>query len=419
MSRSGYRSYRWIFYTTSGLLYVGTVLRSLFVMNDDASLLLVTLLLLLAWLALFVTEAPLSRRWSPWFHVYLVLQTVIVVVLLAQTGSHDFFAVLFGVLAMHALERYGLTLGAVCVAVFVPCIALPLIRGSEPAEVVNFALVYTAVNVIFGCYALATRRAAEARAENQAVGLQLQAANTALRDYSSQLERLAVAQERNRVARELHDSVTQTIFSMTLASQSAAIQLERQPAEVDAQLERLGQLTQSALAEMHVLISELAPDAASDALVAGGLAAAIRRDIQRRAADGMQVSLEVEEPSPESPTPAIPATAIPADGKLTVSEEQGLLRIAQEALNNSAKHSGATEAAIRLRLRDPFSMEIEDRGRGFDVQEARDGPGIGLASMSERAAEIGWDIDVVSGAGMGTKVVVRRLRRGEETHGRG
>jgi signal transduction histidine kinase len=108
------------------------------------------------------------------------------------------------------------------------------------------------------------------------------------------------------------------------------------------------------------------------------------------------VSLEIEEAQP----------AVPAESPLSVAEEQGLLRIAQEALNNVVKHSGAREAVVRLRLQPPSRMEIEDGGQGFDVQGAREGAGIGLASMRERAGEIGWKVAVVSSVGKGTRIVV-------------
>ena len=396
MGRSRDRSYLWVLYTCAGLLFAGAVLRSPLVIDDDGVLLAVSLLLA-AWLALFVSEAPIHRRWRVWPAVYLILQTVIVVALLALLPeSQDFFALLFGALAMQAFLRYPPWIAAVCVALFIPLTAVPLVGSFDGGELGAVVFSYTALNLFLGAYALVTRRAVESRTANQALGLELQAANTELQEHTSRMERLAVAQERNRLARELHDSVTQTIFSMTLAGQSAAILLEREPAKVDEQLDRLSRLTQSALSEMHVLISELTPDV----LVQGGLVAAIRRDIQRRAAEGPAVSLEVEEPPPGSP----------AGGQLSVAEEQGLLRIAQEALNNISKHSGAVEAAIRLCLRHPFTMEIEDQGLGFDVRRAKGGPGIGLASMSERAAEIGWGLEVESGEGRGTKVIVRRLQ---------
>jgi len=391
MGRSHDRSYLWIFYLSAGFLFAGAVLRAPLVV-EGGSVLVLDLFLLLAWLALFVSEYFVSRLWPPWTPIYLGLQTAIVVLLLLQPGSYDFFAVLFGVLAMQAFHRHGLWIGAAWVTLFVPLTAVTLLRGHAPAQVATFVLIYLAVNVFLGLYVLIDRRAANTRLANEALGRDLEAANAELRAYAEKIERLAVAKERNRVARELHDSVTQTIFSMTLASQSAAILLGREPAAVDAQLERLRQLTQSALSEMHVLISELAPDR----LAQGGFLAAIREDTERRAQDGVRVSLEIEEAQP----------AVPAESPLSVAEEQGLLRIAQEALNNVVKHSGAREAVVRLRLQPPPRMEIEDRGQGFDVEGAREGSGIGLAGMRERAGEIGWKVAVESSVGKGTRIVV-------------
>jgi signal transduction histidine kinase len=393
MSHSRDRSYPWVFYTTAGFLFAGALLRALLVV-EDVGVLLVVVLLLLVWLALFASEIFISRLWRPWFIIYLVIQTVLVVLLFSQPGSDDFYAVLFGILSMQVFRRFGLRLAVLWLVLFIPLTLLSVLGDYDAPEAITVTLVYTAVNVILGAYVLLTRRATEARAQNEALGNELQAANASLTEYSRQLERLAVARERNRFALELHDSVTQTIFSMTLASQSAAILLAREPARVDALLDRLSQLTQNALAEIHLLVSELAPDAADR----GDIVATLRREVERRHTDGIAVSFEVEEP----------ADGTPGAGSLSRAEQQGLFRIAQEALNNVVKHSGASEATVRLRLRPPASMQVEDRGKGFDVRRAADGAGMGMASMAERAAEMGWRLDVTSSAGGGTLVVVER-----------
>jgi signal transduction histidine kinase len=392
MSRSRDRSYQWVFYTTSGLLFAGSVLRAPLFIGDNR-VLVPALLLLFVWLALFLTEPAITRRWGPWFHVYLVLQMAITVILLAEPETNDFFAVLFGILSMQVLERYPPRVGAACLIGFIPLMLVPLLFRYNEAEAVTLAIIYTAVNVILGAYIVATRSAARARAANQTLGGELVTANAELREYSSRLERLAVAQERSRVARDLHDSVTQTIFSMTLASQSAAILLDREPAKVGAQLDRLAELTRNALSEMHLLVTELAPDA----FVEEGLVAALRHDAERRAADGLTVSVSIEAPDPGGAS----------SQALSPAEEKALLRIAQEALNNVAKRSRADAATIRLSFDRPPTMEIEDRGQGFDPNSLRGGPGLGLTSMRERAAEIGWDLQVESSAA-GTRVIARR-----------
>jgi signal transduction histidine kinase len=106
---------------------------------------------------------------------------------------------------------------------------------------------------------------------------------------------------------------------------------------------------------------------------------------------GLSVSLEVE-----------------GSQRLGQAEEQSLFRIVQEALNNTMKHAGVPSARVRLHLAEPFWMEIEDQGRGFDLQQTRDSRGIGLASMCERAAEIGWHLQIITSPGAGTRIRVEK-----------
>src|SRR3972149_8276306 len=97
---------------------------------------------------------------------------------------------------------------------------LLLVRTYGTFQAFALTLIFSAGNVFFGAYTLAMRRAQAAGVQNQALALELQEANHQMEAYSTQLAQLAVARERNRLARELHDSVTQTVFSMTLTIQS-------------------------------------------------------------------------------------------------------------------------------------------------------------------------------------------------------
>jgi len=147
-------------------------------------------------------------------------------------------------------------------------------------------------------------------------------------------------------------------------------------------------LAQSALSEMRVLISELRPDKVGK----GGLAFALRQYLADcHLPENLAVSLDVK-----------------WDQALEPEEEQSLFRIAQEALNNIAKHAQASQAHIRLHLAEPFWMEVQDQGEGFDLQRARNSGRVGLVSMDERAAEIGWRLQVVTSPGAGTCVRVEK-----------
>jgi len=174
--------------------------------------------------------------------------------------------------------------------------------------------------------------------------------------------------------------------------------LERDPSQVKAQLDRLNELAQSALAEMQVLISKLRPAQ----VVEGGLAGALRQHLaERHLPASLSVSLKAE-----------------GDQSLAPIEEQSLFRIAQEALNNIVKHAGASQAYIRLHLAEPLWMEIEDNGQGFDLRQAREGSHagrrVGLVSLAERAAEIGWELQITTSPGAGTRVRVEKSPAGRQ-----
>ena len=109
-------------------------------------------------------------------------------------------------------------------------------------------------------YAIANREAERVNQESEVILMELQEKNSQLQVYATQVEQIAAIEERNRLARELHDSVSQTIFSIVLNTRSAQILLERQPDRVRLQLEELQMLTQEALAEMRSLIAQLRPE---------------------------------------------------------------------------------------------------------------------------------------------------------------
>jgi len=322
------------------------------------------------WVLLFASEPTVSRRWSIYFPLYLIIQTALTFVMMSLPETPDFMASLLGVLSMQVMLRLSTRVGVLWIALCT-VIMTWLFYNEFKSEAIALSLIYTASNVFLGSYMRAIRRAQAARQQNQDLASELEQANLHLQEYSAQTEHLAAARERNRLARELHDSVTQTAFSMNLTTQSAALLLERDPSRVEEQLERLYALARSALAEMQVLINQLKPEAGGQE----GLPAALRQLLAdsrftSHSDGGLSVSLEVEGQEP-----------------LQANEEQSLLRIAQEALNNILKHAHTSQAHIRLHLQEPFWMEIEDHGQGFDPQHVQRRGKVGLASMSERRGD--------------------------------
>jgi signal transduction histidine kinase len=199
----------------------------------------------------------------------------------------------------------------------------------------------------------------------------------------------AVLEERSRLARDLHDSVSQQLFSMTLTAQAARTQLEKNPARTAAQLERLQETAAAALAEMRALIFQLRPPALSEQ----GLIAALQQHV---AALGRRESLNV--------TFQVSGEEAHARGI-----EQALFRIAQEALNNVLKHAGTCRVEVNLTLApDQITLIIRDDGRGFSLnEEPRTDRHLGLISMRERTTELGGRFNLHSEQGQGTIITVQ------------
>ena len=199
---------------------------------------------------------------------------------------------------------------------------------------------------------------------------------------------LSILDERNRLALELHDVISQKLFALALAADSADTLLGVDDEAARAQIDRLRQLSQEALEELRYLILELRPPE----LERDGLAGTLRKHVEvlRRVQGGVpEVELELDgEP--------------PAEG----GRDRELLRIAQEALQNAIRHSGATRVVLRLEAADGrLVLEVRDDGTGFDPQAtAVRGRRLGLSSMEERARRLDGQLVITSAAGAGTTV---------------
>ena len=196
-------------------------------------------------------------------------------------------------------------------------------------------------------------------------------------------QQLAVVEERNRLARDLHDSVKQQIFAVGMQVAAADELAERNPTEVKSHLASAGQLIGQAKQELNALIQELRPAALGDR----GLVPALRElcgDWSRGGEIAATVRSHGERPAP-------------------LDVEQALFRVAQEALSNVARHSGATTVDVRVAWDDgTLTLAISDNGHGFDTAY-RDGKGVGLGSMTERVEALGGTLLVASGA-KGTRI---------------
>ncbi|NDJ51532.1 MAG: GAF domain-containing protein [Chloroflexi bacterium] len=203
------------------------------------------------------------------------------------------------------------------------------------------------------------------------------------------VERMAVMEERSRLARDLHDSVTQSLYSLTLLVEGWRRMLNAGKMEfVDDQLIEVGHISNQALREMRLLIHELRPPTLEQEGFLGALHQRLSA-VERRS--GVQARLVADD-----------IVELPA------SYEEALYRIVIEALNNALKHAAANSVTVYLRLgADQLDVEIADDGCGFDLSSLPDGGGIGLTSMRERADSIGAAFEITSTEGTGTSVHIR------------
>jgi signal transduction histidine kinase len=199
---------------------------------------------------------------------------------------------------------------------------------------------------------------------------------------------LSVLSERNRLALDLHDAVSQKLFGLVLAAESAGTLLERDPGAAREQVAKLQTLAQEARDELRSLVFELRPPD----LERDGLCGTLRKHVELlRRLQPVEIALDLEAELEREP-----------------SRDRELLRIAQEAINNSLRHARATHLAVRLHRADGrVRLEVEDDGVGFDPSARRlRATHLGLTSMEERTERIGGRLEISSAPGSGTKVRV-------------
>jgi signal transduction histidine kinase/HAMP domain-containing protein len=202
-----------------------------------------------------------------------------------------------------------------------------------------------------------------------------------------QAQMAASLEERQRLARELHDSVSQALYGIALGTRTARLRLGEDPHNAAEPIDYVASLAQAGLAEMRALIFELRPES----LEQEGIVAAIEKQV---ASIGARYKLDI-------------ATELGDEPACSLDTKEALYRIAQEALHNVVKHARATHVDVHLHTNaDTVELTIADDGRGFDASGAYPGH-VGLLSMPERARKLGGTVNINSAAGEGTRVVAR------------
>lgn len=327
-------------------------------------------LLVLYGLLLF-TDLAIYRRFSSYLIYYFAIQAGIVIILLLlplypfdSPITTDFFALLFIPLFVQAIfyfpkpVSYYWTIALTVASVTALHVQYGLSDG------IKFSLTYILGYAMICLLAIFYLNAEEAKEE-------LNKANRKLQEYATKIETLAITEERNRLARDLHDSVTQSLYSLTLFAEAASEELAAEELDtVGNHLKELRQTARQALQEMRLMIFELRPPELDEK----GLALALQERLEAvESRAGIETSIKVG-----------------FTERLNSNLELGLYSIAREAMNNILKHSQATKVVIMLAKEDGIvTLEISDNGIGLDDSEENFNSGLGIKGMKERANQIG------------------------------
>jgi signal transduction histidine kinase len=255
-------------------------------------------------------------------------------------------------------------------------------EGTEPLS----GIVQTAIGLVFSlALGLWVSRVLQQSRERAVLIRELE---TTRAELAAAHREQGVVAERERLAREVHDTLAQGYTSIVVLAQTAAAQLPADPAAAAERVALIEEVARENLAEARAMVAAFAPVA----LDAATLVEALQRLTERF---GRETGLPTR----------LDTTALGDGGGLTRAEEIVLLRGAQEALANVRRHASASAVVLRLsRVGDAVSVHVEDDGVGFDPAVVA---GVGLAGLRDRAEQVGGAVDIASVPGQGTRVTVR------------
>lgn len=240
------------------LLYAAVVIRTLTNPNVRSRL-PIYLALEVLYLMLFTLILWRPVRKPLWQHLYFVFQSLLVLTLVLLRPRFDFIVILYVILSLQSVLIFSNRARWIWVAVLTLLTGVPLMVTLGALLGLALALMPMTIGIVFAAYAAVTQEIETGLRNHQALLADLQVANQQLTASAGRAGELSAIQERNRLARELHDSVSQTIFSISLHTRATQIILEREPDRLQSQLEQLQVLTHNALEEMRGLIAHLRP----------------------------------------------------------------------------------------------------------------------------------------------------------------
>jgi len=247
------------FYLAGYLLIFAVALRR-FARLDGAFVISLYASLLGTFVILYATHSSLSRRFPHYSRVYFPLQMIIVQILGIFEEYLDNWAFLYIVLGIQAAYSCSRRSALVWGGLFATSTLVTLSFEFGLLSGLGRGMVFLILGIFFISFDIQYAQSEDAKAESQVLLDELQAAHQRLKDQADQAEQLAAAEERNRIAQEIHDSVGQKIFAIQLMAETSCVLLEKNPESAAKQLELLQEQTEAALSQMRELISRWRPD---------------------------------------------------------------------------------------------------------------------------------------------------------------
>ncbi len=326
-----------------------------------------------------------SSRWQ--IHLYLGVQGALVGILMFLIPGWTMFPVLYCMFSFQAVLYLSPNPGVIWIVVYVLVAAASFairIRWSEgPIAIV----LYGAINAFFGAYAYALLRAIDSRQESQSLLAELQETHRQLQDYALRAEELAVVEERNRLAREMHDTIGHRLTVASVQLEGAQRLCPSDPDQAANMIGTVRQQVREALAELRATVAALRTPIEADLHLRSSLKRLIS---QFEEATGLTVHQLLPEEMPHLPNP----------------HRLALVRTAQEGLTNVQKHAGASQVWVVLSTRDnAITLLISDDGKGISLGGKP--AGYGLRGLRERASQLDGELYLEPRQGGGSQLSLR------------
>ncbi len=319
--------------------------------------------------------------------IIMALQTILVIILLQYQEASAIFAILFFILSVTAGLYFQFRYSLLWIALFIAIIAVSMSRFGAWDDVVGFTGAYTGGYLFLGIVANTLSRLEISQRANDRLLAELQAKNKQLEEYASQVENLTVVEERNRLAREMHDTIGHRLTVSAVQLEGAQRLVDTNPGRSGVMINNVREQVRLALQELRQTVSRLREPVELEL----SLPQALRR-LAASFQEATQIAVQLELPQ--------------EDCAIDPIQHLVLYRAAQEALTNVQRHASAQHVDLHITYSSHhIELIVRDDGRG--VSEANQSKGFGLMGLRERATQLGGELICQSQPGEGTELTLR------------